>query len=60
MIHYLHYSDESKEKFRIVFWCFSAIKNIVALLFFCNFPVKSTCWGIVPIVCLDKSINTSL
>ena len=32
MFHYLYYSvaiDESKEKFRIVFGCFSAIKNIL-------------------------------
>ena len=39
----LHYSvtiNEAKEKFRIVFCCFSAILNIVAPSFSSNFPTN--------------------
>ena len=47
MFHCLYYSatiNESKEEtFRIVFCCFSAIKNIVALLATNNFPVILIC-----------------
>ena len=46
MLHDLHYSvtnNESREKFRIVFCYFSAIKNIVAPLSSSNFPTKLIC-----------------
>ena len=42
MFHCLHYSgtfNESKEKFRIVFCCFSAIKNILAPSSSSNFSI---------------------
>ena len=41
MFHYLYYSvaiNESKEKFRIVFCCFSAIKIIIAWTSSSNIP----------------------
>ena len=62
MLHYLYHSvaiNEPKEKFRIAFCCFSAIKNIVAASPF-NFPTKSICWGILVFVYPDKSIPLSL
>ena len=43
MFNYLYYSviiNEFKEKFRIAFCCFSAIKYMVAPLSSSNFPVK--------------------
>ena len=43
MLPYLYYYvtfNESKEKFKIVFCYFSAIKNIVASLSSSNLPVK--------------------
>ena len=57
MFHCLYYSvtiNQSKEKFRMVFCCFSAIKNIVAALSFSNFPVKLFFWEILVFVCLHK------
>ena len=62
MFHYLyHYVtiNESKEKLTIVFYCFSATKNIVASSS-SNFPTKLICCGILVFVCLDKSIPISL
>ena len=55
----LYYSvtiNESKERSRIVFCCFSVIKNIAAQSSSSNFPVKLLCWGILVLACLDKSI----
>ena len=43
-----------KKTFRTVFYYFSAIKNIVAPLSSSNFPIKLSCWGILPFVCQDK------
>ena len=46
MFRYLHYYvtiNESKEKFRIVFRCFPAIKKIVAPSLSSNFPTKLLC-----------------
>ena len=63
MPRYLYYSmtiNESKEKFRIVFCCFSAIKSIAAPSSFSYFPTKLICWGILAFVCVDKSIPMSL
>ena len=59
----LYYSvsiNDSKEKFRIDFCCFSAIKNIYAPSSSSNFPAKLICWGIVVFPCLDKSVPISL
>ena len=42
-LRYLYYSvaiNESKEKFKIAFCCFLAIKSSVALSCFSNFPTK--------------------
>ena len=63
MFHYLYYSittDEPKEKFRIVFYYFLAIKNIVAPSCSFNFPTKLICSGMLVFICLDKSIPKSL
>ena len=61
MFHYyiilLYYSitiNESKEKFKIVLSCFSAIKKIVAPSSSSNFPTKLICWGILVFACLDN------
>ena len=62
IFHYLCYSvtsNESKEKFRMIFCCFLAMKN-VAPSFSSNFPVKLICRGILALVCLDKSVSRSL
>ena len=53
-------TNESKEKFKIVFCCFSPIKNIVAPSSSSNFPVKLISQGIFVFACLDKSIPMSL
>ena len=48
MFHYLYYTDtikESKEKFKIVFCWFPAIKNILALSSSPNFSLQLICWG---------------
>ena len=50
MFDYLHYSvtiNESKEWFRIVFGCFSGMKNIVASSSSFNSPVKLIFRGIL-------------
>ena len=50
MFHYLYHSvtsNESKEKFRIAFCCFSETKNIVAPSSSSNFPKKLICWAIL-------------
>ena len=63
MFHCLYCSvtiNESKEKFRIVFCCSSAIKNIVAPSSSSNFPVKIICWEILVFFCRDKSMPISL
>ena len=63
MFHYLYYSvtiNESKEKCRIVFCCFTAIKNIVAPSSSSNFPVKLICCGISVFLWLDKYKPMSL
>ena len=52
--------NESKEKFRIDFCCFSAIKNIVVPSSSSNFLAKLICLGILVFVCLDESILVSL
>ena len=60
---FLYYSvttNESKENFAIVFWCFSAMENIVAPSSPSNFSTKSIYWGILIFVCFDKSILISL
>ena len=62
MFHCLYYSvtiNEFKEKFRVAFCCFSAIKAIVAPSFYSNFPTKLIRRGIIVFVCLDKSIPIS-
>ena len=46
MFHYLQHSvkiNEPKEKFRIVFCFFAAIKNIVAPSYSSNIPTKLIC-----------------
>ena len=63
MPHCLYYSvtiNESKEKFRTVFCCFSDIKDIVAASSSSSFIVKLICWGMLVFVCLGKSVPTSL
>ena len=58
MFNYLYHSvtmNESKEKFEIVLYCFSAIKNIAVPSSSSNFPVKLIFWGIFVFVCLDKN-----
>ena len=63
MFHYLYYYvtiNESKEKFRIVFCCFSAMKDIFVTSSSSIFPVKLICCGIFVFVCLGKSIPMSL
>ena len=63
MFHCLYYSgmfNESKEKFRIVFCCFSIIKKIFAQIYSSYFPIKLICGGIIVFVCLNKSIAMSL
>ena len=63
MFHCLHYYvkiNESKEKLRIVFCCFSAIKNIAAVSSSSNFLVKLFCEEILVFVCLDKSMPINL
>ena len=52
--------NESKEKFRADFCCFSAIKNIVAPSSLSNFLAKLNCLGILVFVCLDESTLVSL
>ena len=52
--------SESKEKFKIVFCCFSAIKNNVASSYSSNSPVKLICWEILVFACLDRSMPMSL
>ena len=52
--------NESKEKFRIVFCCFSAIKNFDTALSSSSFPIKLVDLEIITFVCLDKSIPVSL
>ena len=59
MFHYVYYSvtiNETKEKFAIVFYCFSPIKIIAGPSFSSNFPVKLICCGIFVSLCLDKFI----
>ena len=51
---------ESKEKFRIIFSCFSTIRNIAAPSPCSNFYTKTVSCGIVVFVSLDKSIPISL
>ena len=63
MFNYLYYSmtiNEYKEKFRIVFCCFSTIKNIVEPSYSSNFPKKLICSRILVLVYLDKSIPINL
>ena len=62
MFHYFNYSvtKESKEKFKTVFCCFSATKDIVASLYSSNFLMKLICCGIIVYFCLDKTIPMSL
>ena len=63
MLHYLYNSvtiNESKEKFTIVFCCFSEIKNIVAPSSSSNLPVKLICWAIFVFACLGKSVPMSI
>ena len=58
MFHYLYYSvknNESKEKFRIVLCCFSAIGIIGATSSSPNFPTK-----LIVFACLNKSILMTL
>ena len=59
MFYYLYYPvtmNKSKEKFRIVFCFFSAIKHIVAPSSSSNFPTKLIYLGMIVSVCLDKAI----
>ena len=63
MFHCLYYSitiNESKGKSRIVFCCFTVMKNIVVPSFSSNFPVKLIYLETVVFVYLDKSIPVSL
>ena len=62
MFYYLYYSvtnNESKEKFRIIFCCFSETKNIASPSSCSYFFVELICWGMLAFVCLDKSIPMS-
>ena len=52
--------NESKEKLKIVFCCFLAVRNITAPSSFSNFPTKLICWEILVLVCLDKSVPVRL
>ena len=47
---------KTKEKFRIVFCYFAAIKNIFQLSSSANFPMKWTCWGMHVFFGFNKSI----
>ena len=63
MFHCSYYSvtlNETKEKFKINFLCFSAITNIVVPLSFSNFCAKLIYWEIIAFACLDKSIATNI
>ena len=48
---------ESKEKFRVVFCCFTGIKNIVAAPSFSKISVILVCWGVVVFACFEKSMS---
>ena len=53
--------EKSKEKFRTIFCCFSAIKNILfAPSFSSNFPTKLICLEILAFLYLNKSITMSI
>ena len=54
VFHCWYYSvkiNEFKEKFRIVFCCFSAIKNVFEPSSSSSFPVKLICWRIFMFFC---------
>ena len=52
--------NKSKEKFKILFCCFLAKKNIAAPSFSSNFPANLIYWGIELFVCFNKPISMSL
>ena len=63
MFHYIYNSftiNESNEKFRIAFCCFSAIKKILAPSSSSNFSIKLLCWGMFVFACRDKFVPMSL
>ena len=63
MFHCLHYFvmfNESKEKFKVVVCWVLAIKSIVALSFYPDFPMKLILWRENLFVFVDKSIPVSL
>ena len=63
MSYCLYYSvtiNEPKEKFEIVFCCFSGTRNLAVQSSYSKFPLKIICLRILAFACLDKSIPISL